>query len=180
MHGCVGLSRVDGYRPTGPGTPETHACSPLAGLHLPLDSNVALIVGAAPRNIYPDPYIQIDLGIRVLLSGESEAQLLSPELWLKSNDWPHPRKLLVARVVEWTKHTRALAVDAVLHATEDSATYGYALAFTTEGPWGRTSIPAPTAFSLQLPDIMLNGRRVRVDAIQFERYKEKKILIHCD
>jgi hypothetical protein len=43
-------------------------------------------------------------------------------------------------------------------------------------PGGRTSIPAPTAFSLQLPDITLNGRRVRVDAIQFERYREKSSL----
>ena len=135
-YGCVSLSWVDGYRPGGPGTPEARACSPVAGLRVPLSGDAALIVDAMPRDIYPDPYIQIDLGIRVLLSSDAEAQLLSPELWLESNDWSQPRKLSVVRVVEWTRHTRALPVDALLRATEDSATYGYVLALTAEGPRG--------------------------------------------
>ncbi|MGB7932378.1 MAG: hypothetical protein WCH04_09160 [Gammaproteobacteria bacterium] len=172
-YACVTLSWVDGYRPTGPGTTEVHSCSPVAGLRVPLAGNAAIIIDAAPRDIYPDPYVQIDLGIRVLLSADAEARLLSPELWLESSEWPQPRKLSVVRVVEWARHTRVLPVDALLHGTEDSATYGYVLAYTTEGPRGRTSIPATAAFRLQLPDILVNGQRVRVDAIQFERYREK-------
>lgn len=179
-YGCISLSWVDVYRPGGPGTPEPHACSPVAGLRVPLAGDAALVIDAIPHDIYPDPYIQIELGIRVLLSGDAEVKLLSPELWLESNDWPQPRKLPVVRVVEWGKQARVLPVDALLHATEDSATYGYVLAFTAEGPRGRTSIPAPAAFRLQLPDFLVNGRRVRVDAIQFERYREKMVVIHCD
>ena len=179
-YACVTLSLVDGYRPTGPGTPEVHSCSPVAGLRVPLAGNATIIIDAAPHDIYPDPYIQIDLGIRVLLSGDAEVKLLSPDLWLESNDWPQPRKLPVARIVEWGKQARVFPVGALLHGTEDSATYGYIMAFTTEGPGGRTSIPAVAAFRLQLPDILVNGRHVRVDAIQFERYRERMFIVHCD
>ena len=179
-YACVTLSWVDGYQPTGPGTPEVHSCSPIAGLRVPLADNAAIIIDAVPHEIYPDPYIQIDLGIRVVLSGDAEVKLLSPDLWLESSDWPQPRKLPVVRVVEWGRQARVFPVEALLHGTENSATYGYVLAFTTEGPRGRTSIQAPTAFSLQLPDILVNGQRVRLDAIQFERYREKMFVVHCD
>jgi hypothetical protein len=177
---CVSLSRVEGYRPGGPGTPEIQPCTYVEDLRVPLAGNAAIVIGAAPRAIYPDPDIQIDLGIRVLVGGDAEVQLLSPDLWLASREWPRPRRLPVARIVEWTKYTRVLPVDADLRGSEDSSTYGYILAFTAEGPRGRTSIPAPDAFRLQMPDIRVNGRRVRIDAIQFERFSERKIVVPCD
>jgi hypothetical protein len=177
---CISLSRVEGYRPDGPGTPEPRACSPVLALRVALDDDAAIIVEAVPREIYPDPYLEIRLDIRILLSGAAEVQLLSSDLWLESGDWPQPSKLPVVRIVERTERPHVLRVDDVMHATEDSALHGYVLAYSGTGSWGRTSIPASAAFRLQLPGMRVNCRRIRLDAIHFERYTEEKLVAHCD
>ena len=133
-----------------------------------------MIVHAAHGSVYPTPFEQILLDVRLLIPEGVSVQMLSTEFVLTSPEWSSPRTVSVVRIEDWTTtdaQARTHAADAAVRGSARTHVHpGLGLSLVAEGVRSQTRIPEVGAFQLQLPALRVDGEVVVLEPIWFEAY----------
>ncbi|MSR61617.1 MAG: hypothetical protein EXS08_04105 [Planctomycetes bacterium] len=183
---CVSIGTIEGYRASGPGA---RYCGPLPPLcddtwEIPLPAGAAVIVLATRGSVYPTPFEQLLLDVRLLIPDGVTVQMLSNDLVLSSAEWSRPRVVPVLRIEDWTTTdpaARTLAAGAALRGSARTAVHpGFGLSLVTEGPRAQTGIPWVGEFQLQLPTLRVDGRTLVLEPLRFEGYASSGVRLAPD
>lgn len=115
------------------------------------------------------------LDVRILVPDAVTVRLQPPELLLDSPGWPAPRRLAVHHVTTAASRTfdatSALAGSAV--AADSTFTLWFDAGRDTQA--AQTGIAQPATFTLQLPELEIDGRAFRPEPVTFHSYRKMPV-----
>lgn len=152
--GCM-PSKFSGYEPSGPGIREDGYC--VAGVRDNLRVEAPHGVQVHWRASRDQAADAILLDVNVSVPDGVIVQLRSPDLVLSSEEWARPQLLPIAEIS--APGPRNLAPDAQLAGSADASRGNYHFWYfpVGRGMTSKTGIPAVSAFSVQLPPLLING-----------------------
>lgn len=169
LAGCI-PAKFQGYRPSGAGAREGAYC--VAGvrdrLRVPALQGAALLLHAEedPRDH------TILLEVSLVVPDGVTAGLVSAEVTLASAAWNGPRRLAVTRITGGpAREQEPLA--ALTGSGQDSlGTYTLWFAPGGTGTLWRTGIPAPPAFEVTPPPVVIGDESFQAEPVAFEAYTD--------
>jgi hypothetical protein len=180
--GCVTTAPLHYYLPQGGGELIEEPCGggPLHVLRVDLPEGVQLKATVRPADIYPTPYEQIALDLRLLVPEATTLRLAGANIVLRSPSWNGPRTATVNHIVNRDLPGRSPALGVLRGVVLTRKTAGYQLSFVDNGPPQATAIQAVDSFTMQLPTLEINERPVTIPEIGFVRQSHRWMRLVCD
>ena len=162
MQGCI--ARFSGYIPSGPGMVERRYCAAGVqdGFRRQIDSGVEVLLRAGENERLQTIRLDADL----MVPEGATVQLLSPDFIFQSDEWKSPHVLSVCEITTpGPKHYKPTEV--LNGAIGSLGRYSF---WFIKDQSGETGLPQVRSFTLQLPPLLVNGKKFQLTSIKFDAY----------